>query len=443
MLHQTYILISILIASLLLFTFILSKTLYLKKENAFLILEKQELIDKNNTLQIEKIEDVKKIQELLTEIKINKWQEEKIKNYHKQFEGIAQETLIKMSNNLTKNLLNCYQHENKNIQEYSEKQIKNTTLSLKNDLEQLIQQTKIIEKELEKSNDKVSNLQNSLLSSSSVGEFTELTLNNILTSSGLQNNIDFQIQPTFYYEGKIHRPDAVIFLPDNNFIIIDAKSSKFFLESKLTEEKDDNQKTLKFKKDDLNERLVKSMSLHLKNLSSKEYNQSLSNTLEKKNGVKPNSITTLMFLHSESAVDQISKLDNSFMSKSWKVNIFPVGPTGLINMLSIAKRNIGQKKQISNYYSILQEMQKMLFSLNILTEHGMRLGNSIQSLTMNYDKFAASFNQNFLSKAKKISELGIQNKKEKQNFLTRYELKTSDTNIIDFTKIDNKKKVNE
>ena len=53
-------------------------------------------------------------------------------------------------------------------------------------LEKLTQSTKSIAKEMEKSTDAVFDLKRSLLSSASVGSFTELTLQNILSSAGLQ-----------------------------------------------------------------------------------------------------------------------------------------------------------------------------------------------------------------------------------------------------------------
>ena len=94
-------------------------------------------------------------------------------------------------------------------------------------LEKLTQSTKSIAKEMEKSTDAVFDLKRSLLSSAPVGSFTELTLQNILSSAGLQTNVDCYLQPTLQEGEKLLRPDAIVVLPDDNFIIIDAKATTF------------------------------------------------------------------------------------------------------------------------------------------------------------------------------------------------------------------------
>ena len=63
------------------------------------------------------------------------------------------------------------------------------------------------------------------------GKLAEITLENILKASGLKNGLDFSMQYNLSGEhnNKL-RPDAVIFLPSNNIMIIDAKASKFLID---------------------------------------------------------------------------------------------------------------------------------------------------------------------------------------------------------------------
>ena len=81
---------------------------------------------------------------------------------------------------------------------------------------------------MEKSTDAVFDLKRSLLSSASVGSFTELTLHVFLIFCGFEKKkeLDFYLQPTLKEGEKILRPDAIVVLPDDNFII-DAKATKF------------------------------------------------------------------------------------------------------------------------------------------------------------------------------------------------------------------------
>ena len=66
----------------------------------------------------------------------------------------------------------------------SENQMKNIASAVIAQLEKLTQSTKSIEKEMEKSTDAVFDLKRSLLSSASVGSFTELTLHVFLIFCG-------------------------------------------------------------------------------------------------------------------------------------------------------------------------------------------------------------------------------------------------------------------
>ena len=66
------------------------------------------------------------------------------------------------------------------------------------------------------------------------------------------------------------------------------------------------------------------------------------------------------------------------------------------------------------------------------------MGNSVQSLVNNYDKFSASFNRNFLPKVRVIQKLGIEAPSNASLAnLTRYQLISSKTELIDVEAIVN------
>jgi DNA recombination protein RmuC len=71
-------------------------------------------------------------------------------------------------------------------------------------------------------------------------------------------------------------------------------------------------------------------------------------------------------------------------------------------------------------------------SISVLTEYSQKIGNNIQSLVNNYDKFSASFNRNFLPKVRSIQKLGIDSgNKNSINNLTRYQLVSSKAELLD------------
>jgi DNA recombination protein RmuC len=172
-------------------------------------------------------------------------------------------------------------------------------------------------------------------------------------------------------------------------MVIDAKASKFLVDDK----------------DDL-KNLARTMNAHLRSLGSKNYAETVQKDRKNKDS-RIGNIVTLMFVPSEHAVEKIIDADKDFMNKAWKLNIFPVGPAGLMNMLSFAKFQISEQMMLRNHQQIIEEVKKLLSSVATMAEYSGRLGASISSAVNHYDKFAASFNRNFLSKARNISKLGI------------------------------------
>ena len=166
-------------------------------------------------------------------------------------------------------------------------------------------------------------------------------------------------------------------------------------------------------------------------MSSKGYAETLRKSLENKENNLGN-VVTLMFLPSEHAIEKIIEADRDFMDKAWKANIFPVGPAGLMNMLSFAKFQISEQMMMHNHQQIIGEVKKLIASVGTMAEHSARLGSSISNAVNHYDKFAASFNRNFLSKARNISKMGIDDGlKKTQEALQRFQVVTSKSELIE------------
>jgi DNA recombination protein RmuC len=135
-----------------------------------------------------------------------------------------------------------------------------------------------------------------------------------------------------------------------------------------------------------------------------------------------------MFLPTESFIERIISCDNQFLAKAWQANIFPVGPTGLMNLLLIAKKRISEQNKLENYQEILIEVEKLLDAISIIFEHSLRFGTNLQSLVGTYDKFAASFNRNFLSKVEKLKKMGLSTKNSNKQQLKRYNIISDNNN---------------
>ena len=397
------------------FSIALYKIIKLSVSEKYLYNELQELKNNHSIIETEKINLIKQNQQLQSKLEYQA-------NYINDFEKMRKESqestkaaLFSLGNDLSKQLIEIHKKENKEARELSEQNIKTTSEKFNNEFTKIINLVSSLSRDIEQSKDTVDLIKNSLLSPSGAGRLAEITLENILKSSGLRSRMDFLLQHTVAGETNTKlRPDAVIFLPADNIMVVDAKASKFLVDN------EENQGDL-----------LKTMNLHLKSLASKEYAENIVADVNKKGNNFAN-IITLMFLPTEHAIEKVMELDPNFIHRAWEVNIFPVGPTGLMNMLSFAKFQISERLMLENHQKIINEVKRLIGSISSLAKHSSKLGKNIENIVANYDKFAASFNHNFLSKVKNVEKLGVgSGEKVKQLPLERYQVVTSKSELIE------------
>ncbi|AFC72782.1 RmuC family protein [Rickettsia rhipicephali str. 3-7-female6-CWPP] len=391
------------------------KTKTLRTQLQFLSEQNLEISNNNQLLNQEKIGYLQKIEQLKCKIE---YQEQTIKDSEKIREesfSSAKAALFDLGQDLSKQLIAIHKMENTAARELAEKNIATASGKFNSEFERLITMVGALNKDIEQSKGTVDLIKQSLLSPIGAGLLAEITLENILKSSGLRPNLDFIMQYglTISDSGKL-RPDALIFLPSGNLMVIDSKASKF-----LVDEQDNNMS------------LNKTMNYHLKSLANKDYAANILTNLNKKDQ-SFNNVITLMFLPTEQAVEKVIAADPEFLQKAWGCNIFPVGPSGLMNMLSFAKFQITDHRRSENYKVIIEEVRKLLSSIGTMADYSQKIGNNLHNMVTNYDKFAASFNRNFMSRVKNIQKLGIDSgNKAMPATLERYQIVSSKSEIIE------------
>ncbi|MFP3012305.1 MAG: DNA recombination protein RmuC [Rickettsia sp.] len=391
------------------------KTKTLKTQLQFLSEQNLEIINNNQLLNQEKIGCLQKIEQLKCKVE---YQEQTIKDSEKIREesfSSAKAALFDLGKDLSKQLIEIHKMENNAARELAEKNIATASGKFNSEFERLITMVGALNKDIEQSKGTVDLIKQSLLSPIGAGLLAEITLENILKSSGLRPNLDFIMQYglTTTDSGKL-RPDALIFLPSGNLMVIDSKASKF-----LVDEQDNSVN------------LSKTMNYHLKSLANKDYAENILTNLNKKEQ-NFNNVITLMFLPTEQAVEKVIAADPEFLQKAWSCNIFPVGPAGLMNILSFAKFQITDHRRSENYKVIIEEVRKLLSSISTMADYSQKIGNNLHNMVTNYDKFAASFNRNFMSRVKNIHKLGIDSgNKAMPAALERYQIVSSKSEIIE------------
>jgi DNA recombination protein RmuC len=375
--------------------------LEIEKNN--LLREKETAIAEKNQHQLESELVQQRIATITQEM--DNWKQTK-----EQHIEITKASMLEMSNKISSKLLDDHKRETQTAKQENEKVVRETTEQLHKKFQNVFEAMSTLNDKVKKSTETVDLVRNSLLSPTAAGNLSEITLANIFKASNLIENIDYQMQ--YHVEaseeaGRL-RPDAIVFLPNNNVLVIDSKASKFFVEIGQAEEQ---------AKAALGESLRKTMTKHLNDLISRDYKQAVERQLSDATA------TTLMFLPTEAALEKLRAIDPNFMEKAWKERIFPVGPTGLLNLLLQSRLLISNAKQEKNYELILNEVRDLISSVVKLNELASAMGKGLSGVFKKYDEFAGSFNRNFLSKAKRIDKLGADVPKAKEiKQLERYSI---------------------
>lgn len=384
--------------------------------------ENTKLIWSLESLNAEKLYSIKHIQELTSQVEyLTKSNEEQEKLRTEAFNS-AKASLFDLGAGLSKQLLELHKQESQEVRQQSEKNIATTSEKFNAEFQKLVSMVGVLSNEVDQSKSTVDLIKSSLLSPSGAGKLAEMTLENLLKNSSLKLGVDYSMQHNVPKEDGRSRPDAVIFLPGDNLMIVDAKASKFLVE--MGDAKTDMERKA------LETEFMKTMNRHLKSLVSKEY---ADNTIAHYNVKSQHfgNVFMLMFLPTDAAVERISEIDPEFINRAFAQNVFAVGPAGLMNMLSFARFQINDHQRSENHHLIIEEVKKLLGSVATLAEYSQKLGNNIQSLANNYDKFSGSFNRNFLPKARKVQHLGIDIGKDIIKPLERYHMVSAESELIE------------
>ena len=264
-----------------------------------------------------------------------------------------------------------------------------------------------------------SKLTNALKSNNMIlGHWGEMILENILISSGLRANFDYELQEKS--ASNTTRPDAIIKLPGEKRIIIDAKTSYFDAElfNDLVNEDDKN----KYLKD-----FVKKIRNQIDNLASKEYHYNAG-------GETPE--LSLMFIPVESWYNAAIQFDKNLYEYGWSKNVVLISAPILFVILKTIAYVWKGENQEKNALKIAEYAGGLYDSFVDLMNNLMDIGKSIKLLCKNYDAALSKLSNgrgNILIRLEYIKTLGIKHKKnlEKNGIIEIQEsIKNLSTEII-------------
>lgn len=243
------------------------------------------------------------------------------------------------------------------------------------------------------------------------GDWGEMILSSILEKSGLRAGIEYKTQNSYKDEnGKLLRPDIVIHLPSNRDVIIDSKLSLNsyidYANSQTQEEQTDAQN-----------RVLLSISNHIKDLSSKKY--------ENLNDIKTLDFV-LMFIPIEGVFMLANQNNSNIFELATKHNIMLVSPSTLNITLRTIENIWRDERQNENAKEISNQAALLYDKFVAFVEDIESIGISIQKSQEFYNKALNKLSTgrgNLVSKAQKFLDLGVKPNKEINE---KYKIKEED-----------------
>jgi DNA recombination protein RmuC len=226
------------------------------------------------------------------------------------------------------------------------------------------------------------------------GDWGELVLERILESAGLTEGRDYALQLSRTdAEGGQKRPDAVVFLPENRAVVVDAKCSlTAFVEAMREPEGDEREAAL--------DRHVGSVRKHVKVLASKGYTEVLAQrTLD----------IVLLFVPNEAAFHAALGREPGLYDESFRQGVVLCSPTTLLAALRLVAHLWRAEKQNVNALRIAEEAGKLVEKLSAFVESldgvGARLDQAKDAWQEARSRLATG-KGNALRKAADIARLG-------------------------------------
>lgn len=180
------------------------------------------------------------------------------------------------------------------------------------------------------------------------GNWGELVLENVLDRAGLQQGKDYDREVSFTTDDGKFRPDAIVYLPQNKHLVIDAKVS-LNAYSRYVNAEQEGERLLALKEH------VQAISSRIKELSAKDYfNLPGLNSPD----------MVFMFIPIESAFVEALKADETLFMQAIENNILVATPTTLLTSLNIVRQLWRYEDQNKHTAALASKAESVFKKLN-------------------------------------------------------------------------------
>jgi len=257
---------------------------------------------------------------------------------------------------------------------------------------QLLGQIDLLRAGQEKVREEAARLGNSLRNAPKArGRWGEQQLRNVLEQCGLSEHTDFVTEHSVNTDEGRLRPDAIVTIPGQKRLVIDAKVSLNAYQEAF-EASDDTLRELALKGH------AASMRNHIQTLASKSYQSQFEDAPD----------YVLMFVPGEHFIAAALEYDPDIWNFAFDRRVLLASPTNLVAIC----RTVAQVWRQDGLAKEAKEIGRMggeLYDrLAVAAEHLKRMGGGLTSAVENYNKFVGSFERNVLSAGRRLRDKHIE-----------------------------------
>ncbi|MCI5191087.1 MAG: DNA recombination protein RmuC, partial [Candidatus Electrothrix sp. AS4_5] len=232
------------------------------------------------------------------------------------------------------------------------------------------------------------------------GQWGEMVLERLLEESGLRPGTEFATQVALRDEqGRLKKPDVIVYLPEKRAVIIDAKMSlNSYLAAGQTDNKEEQEQHL--------HNHIKSIQQHVNSLSKKQYQQ------------LPELTTldfVLLFIPVEGAFQAAVSNKPALLTQSLRRRVMIASPSTLLAILRTIHHIWRMDEQNRNSMVIAQEAGKLYDKFVGFVEAFDEVGNRLHQAQKSWqvaEKRLSTGKGNLIDRAEALRELGVQPSKD-------------------------------
>lgn len=223
------------------------------------------------------------------------------------------------------------------------------------------------------------------------GRWGEHQLRRVLEMAGLSPHVDFAEEVSVNADDGRLRPDAIVRLPGDRVLVIDAKCSLNSYQDAVAADDDEARKAHMLAH-------AKALRTHVEVLGRKSYADQFDDTID----------FVIMFVPGENFLAAALEVDDTLFDAAFDRKVILASPTNLIAIARTVAMVWQQEKAAEDARQIAALGKELYDRIAVMSGHIARLGKNLGTAATAYNDFVGSLDRNVLTTAQRLRELAIE-----------------------------------